>query len=100
MRKIKNMILVAHNSRVMLKSEETAIQQDRLDICATCEYNSYNRRDISLKNRIFILLNKLFNRFYGLKIATTAICTLCNCDLSVMSSVYSEKTECKLGKWK
>lgn len=98
--KLINTVKVAHSSRMMIKKELTEIQQDRLNICKGCEFNSDNVKKLTFKNKIFKLLNKIFNKFYRLKITVNAICTLCGCDLSVMSSVYEEKTECKLGKWK
>lgn len=98
--KFKNILVVAHSSRMMLKKDLTSVQQDRLDICKTCKLNSDNSKKLSLTNRIFLGLNKIVNKFYGLKITVNAICTYCNCDLSVMSSVDNDEHECKLGKWK
>lgn len=99
-RKIINTIKIAHSSRMMLKNELTDIQENRLNICRTCEYNSDNKENLSLKNKIFKKLNLIVNKIYGLKITINAICTVCHCDLSVMSSVDNDEHECKLGKWK
>lgn len=99
-RKLWNKIKVVHSSRVMLKSGITTVQDERLSICSNCSWNSDNNKNKSVKNKIFLVLNKVVNKFYGLKVTVTAICTFCNCDLSVMSSVDNENHECKLGKWK
>lgn len=100
LRTIKNKILVAHTSRIMLKNGLTREQQDRLDICKLCPYNSDNSSKITLKNKIYLVLNNIFNKLYNLKVSSEAICLYCGCNLFVKSSVDSDETTCDLGKWK
>lgn len=91
---------MAHLSRMMFKEEVTETQKKRLEICKTCVFNSDNKDKLGIKDKFYKVINKAFNRFYGLKVTLESICTLCGCDIVMKSSVFSDKNECQAGKWK
>lgn len=97
---ILNKMLIPFKSRREYKEELTEEQKRRLDICSSCPFNSdISDGNMSLKNKIYLFLNKQLNRWYGLKLTIDAICLVCGCGIVFMSSQEAEENKCKLKKW-
>jgi len=98
-RSLLNTVKVIHYSRVNYKNDLTEEQKRRLNICKTCPYNSDNKKQYTIKQKIFIFLNKIVNKIYGLNVLVDAVCTVCGCGIVFMSTQEDEEQKCKLKKW-
>jgi len=78
---------------VYYKNREKDWYKDRRNICDVCPLNSKNKKELSLKDKIFRILN-LKSHF----------CTICKCPIHLITSL--EESECSLyevnkePKWK
>lgn len=95
-----NKILIPFKSRKEYKEELTKEQQRRLSICKACPHNSDNSNgSMTIKNKTYLFLNKLVNKWYGLKVTIDAICMVCGCGIVFMSTQTEEENKCKIKKW-
>lgn len=97
---ILNKITVPFKSRREYKEELTLEQERRLSICKKCPKNSDNSDGkMTIKSKVYLFLNKIFNRFYGLKVTIDAICMVCGCGIVFMTTQTEDENKCKLKKW-
>lgn len=94
-----NTLKAIHNSRKEYSGELTLEQKRRLEICSKCEFNSDNTKELTFFNKVFLKLNKVLNRFYGLRVLVTAMCTICGCQLVFLSTQVEIENKCKKKKW-
>lgn len=97
--KYKNKVLSAHYARLYFKEEITDTVRYRIDECKICPKNTDNRPNQTLREKVWIMLNKLFNRLYGIKVTNNSVCSMCGCGTMLLSR-EDDKESCKLGVWK
>lgn len=95
LRKAKLAILSRYNHT----GELTESQKKRLIVCSTCPYNSDNKEKKSLKDKIFLFLNRQMNYLFGVGTTENSICTLCGCNLIFKSAQEERSDWCEIGKW-
>lgn len=95
---IINKLRVIHITRKEYKEELTERQEHRLEICRKCPYNSTNYNKLSWKY-LYVVLNRVLDRFYGLRVAYNAVCMVCGCGIVHMTTQEEEENKCKLKKW-
>ena len=95
---IINKIKAIHRSRKEFKEELTEEQKRRLEICKLCVHNSENNV-MGIRETIMLYLNKLLNRFYGLRVLVESVCMICGCQLVFITGQEDVENKCKLGKW-
>jgi hypothetical protein len=95
---MKSMV-AAIKSRQNFKKEKTEEQIRRLKICASCPLNSDNKKDLTVKEKIMLIMNKLLDLLFGITVNETAICIRCVCNLYHKSTQTEEDLRCPQKKW-
>ena len=72
-------------------------QLERLEICKTCPFNSANKKEKTVKDKVNKQINKFLDFLYGIKVSDESFCTLCGCNLIHKSSQKDEN--CDKEKW-
>lgn len=88
-----------HSSRLEYSNELTEEQKRRLEICSKCEFNSDNSYNMTIRDKVFLSLNKILNRFYGIRVMLSAMCTICGCQLMFLSTQEAPENKCRKKKW-
>lgn len=95
-----NKLKAIHRSRKEYKEELTDEQKRRLEICSMCSYNSDNYLEKgTIREKFYKLINKIINKFYGLKVEEDAVCLHCGCDIVFKTLAEDSENKCGLGKW-
>ena len=90
---------LAVTSRLNYKKELTPTQIKRLQVCKTCPLNSDNKENKTNRDKVFMLLNRLLDKVFGIVTTEDAICLQCGCNLIHKSSQEDKQDWCGLGKW-
>ena len=53
----------------------------------------------TIRERLYKFINKIINKFYGLKVEEDAVCLHCGCDIVFKTLAEDSENKCGLGKW-